>query len=143
MASEVGGRTADEWKSAVRQTYQDLPYSWRASFLNQPPMPWYNNTQAQVPPVPPAPAAQGTTPAATNATGQTANATPGQGNYSLNMLAGIPQNQFLSALGQRSPVLGGMFGQAFGNVNNAFETNPLLKGVGGLLNRLFFSRQGQ
>jgi hypothetical protein len=132
MATKTG-HTPEEWQAWARGSYQNLPYSWKANFLNQPPMPWYNNNQAQVPP-----ATQGTTPAATNATGQNATGTPG--NYSLNFLAGIPQNQFLSAMGQQSPALGGMFGTAFNNVNNAFESNPILKGVGGLLNRLFASR---
>ena len=126
--------TVQDWQNAVRESYQGLPYSWRSNFLRQPPMPWYNNASAQVPP------ATGTTPAATNTTSNQQANQSNPGNYSLNMLAGIPQNHFLSALGQQSPALGGLFSSAFSGANNAFQSNPILQGVGGLLNRLFFSR---
>jgi hypothetical protein len=115
-------KTVEDWQNATRATFQNLPYSWRANFLQQPPGPWYNNATASVPPAT-------ATPAPQNASAFNQMAGTG-GGFSLNDL--LSNSPLVRMLTQR-PGIGPMMTQAT-------QPNQAQQTMGGFLNRLFMGR---
>lgn len=127
MAQWNPQESLNDFVARSQASYERLPFSWRANFLQQPPQPWYNGANAGTPP------GTGTPPAAAPAAGANP-AVPAANGNSLNAMMGMRPDLYNHLSGM--PVFGGVFQQGMNAAQNKWQNTPMLQGVGGLLNRI-------